>query len=93
MKLGGRHQPNAWVQARGAQFQPHQHAKTRQNKVRKPVPHGQIPIRSGHQMSFSFVSVRRTPWFPHRLEGVMIPGLSSTTRRHRYPVHLSGQAA
>jgi len=59
MKLGGRHQPNAWVQARGAQFQPHQHAKTRQNKVRKPVPHGQIPIRSGHQMSFSFGSAKK----------------------------------
>jgi hypothetical protein len=41
----------------------------------------------------SRVSVRRTPWFPHRLEGVMIPGLSRTTGRHRYPDHLSGQAA
>ena len=39
------------------------------------------------------VSVRRTPWFPLRREGVMIPGLSWTPRRHRYPIHLSGQAA
>ena len=39
------------------------------------------------------VSVRWTPWFPFRREGVMIPGLSWTTRCHRYPIHLSGQAA
>ena len=40
-----------------------------------------------------FVCVRRTPWFPRRREGVMIPGLSRTTTRHLLAVYLNGQAA